>query len=49
TSIGKEIPEGLYVAIAQVLAYVYQLDQYFKGLGPKPKQPIFPVPTHLRA
>ena len=49
TSIGKEIPEGLYIAIAQVLAYVYQLDQYFKGLGPKPKQPIFPVPTHLRA
>lgn len=49
TSIGKEIPEGLYVAIAQVLAYVYQLDQFFKGLGPKPKQPVFPVPTHLRA
>jgi flagellar biosynthetic protein FlhB len=49
TSIGKEIPEGLYIAIAQVLAYVYQLDQFFKGLGPKPKQPVFPVPTHLRA
>jgi flagellar biosynthetic protein FlhB len=49
TAIGKEIPEGLYIAIAQVLAYVYQLDQYLKGLGPRPKQPIFPVPTHLRA
>lgn len=49
TRVGKEIPEGLYVAIAQVLAYVYQLDQYFKGLGPKPKQPVFPVPPDLRA
>ena len=49
TPIGKEIPEGLYVAIAQVLAYVYQLDQYMKGLGPKPKQPPFPIPEDLRA
>ncbi len=49
TAVGKEIPEGLYIAIAQVLAYVYQLDQYFKGMGPKPKQPAFPVPSHLRA
>lgn len=49
TPIGKEIPEGLYVAIAQVLAYVYQLDQYMKGQGVRPKQPAFPVPTHLRA
>ncbi len=49
TKIGKEIPEGLYVAIAQVLAYVYQLDQYFKGLGERPKQPVFPVPADLRA
>ena len=49
TPIGKEIPEGLYVAIAQVLAYVYQLDQYFKGQGPRPKQPAFPVPPDLRA
>lgn len=49
TPIGKEIPEGLYVAIAQVLAYVYQLDQFMKGQGARPKQPVFPVPTHLRA
>ncbi|WP_283789844.1 flagellar biosynthesis protein FlhB [Bermanella sp. WJH001] len=49
TRVGKEIPEGLYVAIAQVLAFVYQLNQYFKGLGPKPKQPVFPVPPNLRA
>jgi flagellar biosynthetic protein FlhB len=49
TKVGKEIPEGLYVAIAQVLAYVYQLDQFFKRQGPKPKQPAFPVPPDLRA
>ena len=49
TKVGKEIPEGLYIAIAQVLAYVFQLDQYFKGLGAKPKQPVFPVPPDLRA
>ena len=49
TKVGKEIPEGLYVAIAQVLAYVYQLDQYFKRQGPKPRQPTFPVPPDLRA
>ncbi|MEY8263150.1 MAG: flagellar biosynthesis protein FlhB [Bermanella sp.] len=49
TKIGKEIPEGLYVAIAQVLAYVYQLDQFFKGRGERPKQPVFPVPADLRA
>ncbi len=49
TKVGKEIPEGLYVAIAQVLAYVYQLDQYFKQQGPRPRQPAFPVPPDLRA
>ena len=49
TPMGKEIPEGLYVAIAQVLAYVYQLDQFMKGVGPRPKQPRFPIPPDLRA
>lgn len=49
TRIGKEIPEGLYVAIAQVLAYVYQLNQFFKGEGERPKQPHFPVPPDLKA
>ncbi len=49
TAVGKEIPEGLYVAIAQVLAYVFQLDQFMKGIGPKPKQPSFPIPEDLRA
>jgi len=36
TPLDKEIPMGLYVAVAQVLAYVYQLDLYVKGQGPLP-------------
>ncbi|MEQ8689937.1 MAG: flagellar biosynthesis protein FlhB [Pseudomonadales bacterium] len=31
TEAGDEIPEGLYLAVAQVLAYVYQLEQYRRG------------------
>ncbi|MEM7100292.1 MAG: flagellar biosynthesis protein FlhB [Pseudomonadota bacterium] len=31
TDFGEEIPEDLYVATAQVLAYVYQLEQYRRG------------------
>ena len=31
TELEQEIPEGLYVAVAQVLAYVYQLEQYQRG------------------
>lgn len=31
TEAGEEIPEALYVAVAQVLAYVYQLEQYRRG------------------
>lgn len=49
TEIGDEIPEGLYVAIAQVLAYVFQMDQYMAGRGPKPKDPKdFPIPDDLQ-
>ena len=31
TNVGEEIPEGLYLAVAQVLAYVYQLEQFKRG------------------
>lgn len=31
TRAGDEIPPGLYMAVAQVLAYVYQLQQYRRG------------------
>jgi len=47
--IGEEIPEGLYVAVAQVLAYIYQMDLYVKGRGPKPeRKPDMPIPRDLR-
>ena len=50
TKIGEEIPEGLYIAVAQVLAYVYQIEQWKKGRAPKPeRRPDFPIPGDLRA
>ena len=36
TEIDAEIPTELYVAIAQVLAYVYQLRKYKEGKGKRP-------------
>lgn len=45
TKVDQQVPEGLFTAIAQVLAYVFQLKQYQKGKGRRPipvplKQPI---------
>ncbi|MGK0248592.1 MAG: flagellar biosynthetic protein FlhB [Oleispira sp.] len=49
TRIDDEIPEGLYVAVAQVLAYIYQVDQYAKGQAAKPeRRPAMPIPKDLR-
>ncbi|AJQ96311.1 flagellar biosynthesis protein FlhB [Gynuella sunshinyii] len=49
TKIDQEIPEGLYLAVAQILAYVYQLNQWRKGYAPKPeKRPDVQVPEDLR-
>jgi len=48
SDIGEEIPDGLYMAIAQVLAYVFQLRQFRKGRGPKPGMPDLPIPSDLR-
>lgn len=48
TDIGGEIPHGLYVAIAQVLAYLYQLRRYRRGQGERPGMPNFPIPSDLR-
>ncbi len=50
TEVNQEIPEQLFVAVAQVLAYVYQLDLYNKGQGAKPKDLSrnLPIPTELR-
>lgn len=47
--VDHEIPPGLYVAVAQVLAYVFQLNQYFKGRGDRPPHPSdLPIPSELR-
>ena len=47
--VGDEIPEGLYVAVAQVLAYIYQMDMFAKGKGPRPeRKPDMPIPRDLR-
>lgn len=49
TEIGEEIPAGLYMAVAQVLAYVFQLRQFRKGHGPRPgRLPDFDIPSDLR-
>jgi len=37
TEIGEEVPEELFIAIAQVLAYIYQLEQFRKGKSGRPK------------
>ncbi|MFA7095480.1 MAG: flagellar biosynthesis protein FlhB [Gammaproteobacteria bacterium] len=47
TEIGREIPAGLYVAVAQVLAYVYQLKTWAPG-GARPEPPAdLPVPEEF--
>jgi len=44
----QEIPAGLYVAVAQVLAYVYQLRTILRGGGEPPPPPAdLPVPDEL--
>ncbi|WP_018402922.1 EscU/YscU/HrcU family type III secretion system export apparatus switch protein [Marinobacter gelidimuriae] len=48
SDIGQEIPDGLYMAIAQVLAYVFQLRQFRKGHADKLTMPNFPIPSDLR-
>ncbi|ANF27778.1 MULTISPECIES: flagellar biosynthesis protein FlhB [Stutzerimonas] len=49
TELDREIPAGLYLAVAQVLAYVYQLRQYRSGKGKRP-DPLssLPIPPDLR-
>ena len=39
TEIGDEIPEALYAAVAEVLAYVFQLRMFSKGGGSRPDVP----------
>jgi flagellar biosynthetic protein FlhB len=37
TELEQEIPDGLFIAVAQVLAYIFQLKQYRKRGGQRPK------------
>ena len=49
TALEQEIPEGLYVSVAQVLAYVYQLREYNARRAAKPEVPTeFPIPDDLK-
>ncbi|SIQ43798.1 flagellar biosynthesis protein FlhB [Aquipseudomonas alcaligenes] len=49
TEVDQEIPSGLYLAVAQVLAYVYQLKQFRAGKGKRPVPlPDLPIPPDLR-
>ncbi|SHI10404.1 flagellar biosynthesis protein FlhB [Ferrimonas marina] len=43
TKLDKPIPEGLFTAVAQILAYVFQLKQFQTGRGRKP----IPLPSDL--
>jgi len=48
TDLGQEIPAALYVAVAQILAYVYQLKQALKHGGPAPTVPKPDVDPELQ-
>ncbi len=48
TEIGDSIPEALYTAVAEVLAYVYKLKRYQTHGGAYPQEPgDLPVPKEL--
>jgi flagellar biosynthetic protein FlhB len=48
TELGDTIPEALYTAVAEVLAYIYQLRRYHKEGGVQPEEPNeLPVPAEL--
>lgn len=50
SEIGQEIPSGLYIAVAQVLAFVFQLRRYRNQGGRKPhlNPEDLPIPDDLR-
>lgn len=48
TEIGASIPAALYTAVAEVMAWVYQLNHYMAQGGPPPQQPAdLPVPADM--
>jgi flagellar biosynthetic protein FlhB len=49
TRVGREIPTGLYVAVAQVLAYVFALRRHRREGGEAPSPPRdLPIPDDLQ-
>jgi len=48
TEISEEIPAGLYLAVAQILAYVYQLRKKTYGDKGAPKKPDVVIPDNLQ-
>ncbi|MGH1441690.1 MAG: flagellar biosynthesis protein FlhB [Cellvibrionaceae bacterium] len=48
TQLDQEIPSGLYVAVAKVLAYVFQLHNFRNGKGAQPTYPrVVPIPDDM--
>lgn len=47
TEIDQQVPSALFTAVAQVMAYVYQLKAAMRGEGPMPAQPKPNVPVEL--
>jgi len=49
TELGEPIPAGLYLAVAKILAYVFQLKAYMPGQGGKPMMPDeLQIPDELK-
>ncbi len=49
TEIGEEIPQGLFLAVAQILAYIFQLKSATENGGQKPEMPKdLKVPDEFR-
>ena len=50
TELEQEIPDGLFIAVAQVLAYVFQIKQYRRKGGQRPvlKTQDLPIPPDMR-
>ncbi|ENM3913447.1 flagellar biosynthesis protein FlhB [Vibrio cholerae] len=50
TELEQQIPDGLFVAVAQVLAFVFQLKQYRRKGGQRPKlnEESMPIPLDMR-
>ena len=48
--IGQQIPDQLFIAVAQVLAYVFQLKQFKKGRGKRPQKLAkkLPIPEDFK-